>query len=83
MNVLSAVRMIRTCLPAMKDRSWGRILNIASDSAVVTPVEMAGVAASNPAGRSAAPVAEGPARAAVLLPVPVLACGAGAESVAQ
>ncbi|MFF1913663.1 SDR family NAD(P)-dependent oxidoreductase [Streptomyces sp. NPDC058239] len=39
-NVLSAVRMIRTYLPAMKDRSWGRILNIASDSAVVTPVEM-------------------------------------------
>ncbi|MFE7043215.1 SDR family NAD(P)-dependent oxidoreductase [Streptomyces atratus] len=39
-NVLSAVRMIRAYLPAMKDRSWGRVLNIASDSAVVIPVEM-------------------------------------------
>jgi NAD(P)-dependent dehydrogenase (short-subunit alcohol dehydrogenase family) len=39
-NVLAAVRMIRTYLPAMKDRSWGRILNIASDSAVVIPAEM-------------------------------------------
>lgn len=39
-NVLSAVRLIRSCLPGMTDRGWGRVLNIASDSAVVTPVEM-------------------------------------------
>ncbi|MGX1977061.1 SDR family NAD(P)-dependent oxidoreductase [Streptomyces kronopolitis] len=39
-NVLSAVKMIRAYLPRMKERSWGRILNLASDSAVVTPVEM-------------------------------------------
>jgi NAD(P)-dependent dehydrogenase (short-subunit alcohol dehydrogenase family) len=39
-NVLSAVRMIRSYLPAMKDRSWGRVLNVASDSAVAIPVEM-------------------------------------------
>lgn len=39
-NVLAAVRMIRTFLPRMKDRSWGRILNIASDSAVAVPAEM-------------------------------------------
>ncbi|MFF3754701.1 SDR family NAD(P)-dependent oxidoreductase [Streptomyces sp. NPDC002018] len=39
-NVLAAVRMIRAYLPAMKDRSFGRILNIASDSAVVIPAEM-------------------------------------------
>ncbi|MFE3551932.1 SDR family NAD(P)-dependent oxidoreductase [Streptomyces kronopolitis] len=39
-NVLSAVKMIRAYLPGMKERSWGRILNLASDSAVVTPVEM-------------------------------------------
>ncbi|WP_392674761.1 SDR family NAD(P)-dependent oxidoreductase [Streptomyces sp. LN785] len=39
-NVMTAVRMIRAHLPAMKGRSWGRILNIASDAAVVTPVEM-------------------------------------------
>ncbi|MFJ8676866.1 SDR family NAD(P)-dependent oxidoreductase [Streptomyces sp. NPDC093589] len=40
LNVLTAVRMIRSCLPAMTDRGWGRILNIASDSAVAIPAEM-------------------------------------------
>lgn len=39
-NVLTAVRMIRACLPGMLERGWGRIQNIASDSAVVTPAEM-------------------------------------------
>ncbi|MFJ5806365.1 SDR family oxidoreductase [Streptomyces sp. NBC_01426] len=40
MNVLTAIRMIRHYLPGMTERSWGRIQNIASDSAVVTPAEM-------------------------------------------
>ncbi|MCO6006852.1 SDR family oxidoreductase [Actinoallomurus purpureus] len=39
-NVLSAVRLTRIYLPGMMDRGWGRVLNIASDSAVVIPVEM-------------------------------------------
>ncbi|TXS05338.1 SDR family oxidoreductase [Streptomyces sp. col6] len=39
-NVLSAVRLIRAYLPAMKEQGWGRVLNIASDSAVVIPAEM-------------------------------------------
>lgn len=39
-NVLSAVRLIRAYLPGMKDRGWGRILDLASDSAVVIPAEM-------------------------------------------
>jgi NAD(P)-dependent dehydrogenase (short-subunit alcohol dehydrogenase family) len=39
-NVLSAVRMIRHYLPGMMDRGFGRVMNIASDSAVVTPLEM-------------------------------------------
>ena len=39
-NVLAAVRLTRHHLPPMSDRGWGRILYIASDSAVVTPVEM-------------------------------------------
>ncbi|MEU6250288.1 SDR family oxidoreductase [Glycomyces sp. NPDC047010] len=39
-NVLSAVRLIRTYLPGMTDRGWGRVLNIASDSAIVIPEEM-------------------------------------------
>ncbi|MCO5994263.1 SDR family NAD(P)-dependent oxidoreductase [Actinoallomurus rhizosphaericola] len=39
-NVLSAVRLTRTYLPGMMERRWGRVLNIASDSAVVIPAEM-------------------------------------------
>ncbi|MEU6859651.1 SDR family oxidoreductase [Glycomyces sp. NPDC046736] len=39
-NVLSAVRLIRRHLPGMSERGWGRVLNIASDSAVVIPEEM-------------------------------------------
>jgi NAD(P)-dependent dehydrogenase (short-subunit alcohol dehydrogenase family) len=39
-NVLSAVRLIRALLPGMAERGWGRILSIASDSAVVIPEEM-------------------------------------------
>lgn len=38
-NVLAAVRLIRSSLPGMKERGWGRVLNIASDSAVVIPEE--------------------------------------------
>lgn len=39
-NVLAAVRLTRAYLPGMRERGWGRIQYIASDSAVVTPVEM-------------------------------------------
>jgi NAD(P)-dependent dehydrogenase (short-subunit alcohol dehydrogenase family) len=39
-NVLTAVRLSRAYLPGMMSQSWGRILNIASESAVATPVEM-------------------------------------------
>lgn len=39
-NVLAAVRLIRTYLPGMRSRSWGRVVDIASDSAVVIPEEM-------------------------------------------
>ena len=39
-NVLSAARLIRTYLPAMTQRGWGRIIQIASDSAIVIPEEM-------------------------------------------
>lgn len=39
-NVLAAARLSRSYLPGMIERAWGRVLNIASDSAVVTPVEM-------------------------------------------
>ena len=32
-NVLAAVRLIRTYLPGMTERGWGRVIQIASDSA--------------------------------------------------
>ena len=39
-NVLTAVRLTRLYLPGMMQRRWGRVLNIASDSAIVIPTEM-------------------------------------------
>ncbi|MBF6171922.1 SDR family NAD(P)-dependent oxidoreductase [Nocardia blacklockiae] len=39
-NVLAAVRLIRRTLPGMTRAGWGRVLNIASDSALVIPAEM-------------------------------------------
>jgi NAD(P)-dependent dehydrogenase (short-subunit alcohol dehydrogenase family) len=39
-NVLAAIRLTRAYLPGMRDRGWGRIQYIASDSAVVIPAEM-------------------------------------------
>ncbi|MFI0189535.1 SDR family NAD(P)-dependent oxidoreductase [Streptomyces sp. NPDC017086] len=39
-NVLAAVRLTRLYLPQMTRRGWGRVQYIASDSAVVVPVEM-------------------------------------------
>ncbi|MER5884586.1 SDR family oxidoreductase [Streptomyces sp. NPDC001941] len=39
-NVLAAVRLIRQFLPGMAERGWGRVQNIASDSAVAIPAEM-------------------------------------------
>ena len=39
-NVLAGVRLTRAYLPGMRERGWGRIQYIASDSAIVTPAEM-------------------------------------------
>ena len=39
-NVLSGIRLARAYLPGMRDRGWGRVLYMASDSAVVIPLEM-------------------------------------------
>jgi NAD(P)-dependent dehydrogenase (short-subunit alcohol dehydrogenase family) len=39
-NVLSGVRLSRLYLPAMKQRGWGRIVFISSESGVQIPVEM-------------------------------------------
>jgi NAD(P)-dependent dehydrogenase (short-subunit alcohol dehydrogenase family) len=39
-NVLSGVRLARLYLPSMKQRNWGRIIFISSESAVQIPTEM-------------------------------------------
>jgi NAD(P)-dependent dehydrogenase (short-subunit alcohol dehydrogenase family) len=39
-NVMSGVRLARHYLPGMLARNWGRIIFIASESAIATPVEM-------------------------------------------
>ncbi len=39
-NVLSGVRLSRLYLPAMKQRNWGRIVFMSSESAVQIPAEM-------------------------------------------
>ena len=39
-NVMSGVRLSRLYLPAMKERNWGRIVFISSESAVQIPAEM-------------------------------------------
>src|SRR5882724_8769291 len=39
-NVLSGVRLSRGYLPGMKQRNWGRIVFISSESAINTPAEM-------------------------------------------
>jgi NAD(P)-dependent dehydrogenase (short-subunit alcohol dehydrogenase family) len=39
-NVLSGVRLSRMYLPGMKERDWGRIVFISSESGIQIPVEM-------------------------------------------
>jgi NAD(P)-dependent dehydrogenase (short-subunit alcohol dehydrogenase family) len=39
-NVMSGVRLSRAYLPSMRDRNWGRIVFISSESGVQIPVEM-------------------------------------------
>jgi hypothetical protein len=39
-NVMSGVRLSRHYLPAMRERNWGRILFVSSESAVQIPAEM-------------------------------------------
>jgi len=39
-NVLSGIRLARAYLPGMKERNWGRIVFISSESGIQIPVEM-------------------------------------------
>jgi NAD(P)-dependent dehydrogenase (short-subunit alcohol dehydrogenase family) len=38
-NVLSGVRLVRLCLPAMRRANWGRIIFISSESALQIPAD--------------------------------------------
>lgn len=39
-NVMSGVRLARSYLPAMRERDWGRVIFISSESAIQIPTEM-------------------------------------------
>ena len=39
-NVLSGVRLTRSYLPGMRERNWGRVIFVSSESALQIPVEM-------------------------------------------
>jgi NAD(P)-dependent dehydrogenase (short-subunit alcohol dehydrogenase family) len=39
-NVMSGVRMSRACIKGMRQKNWGRIVFISSESALQTPAEM-------------------------------------------
>jgi NAD(P)-dependent dehydrogenase (short-subunit alcohol dehydrogenase family) len=39
-NVLSGIRASRAVLPGMKERNWGRVIFVSSESAINIPVEM-------------------------------------------
>jgi NAD(P)-dependent dehydrogenase (short-subunit alcohol dehydrogenase family) len=39
-NVLSGVRLARICLPAMREKNWGRVIFISSESGIQIPADM-------------------------------------------
>ncbi len=39
-NVMSGVRLTRALLPAMKQRNWGRVIFVSSESGICPPAEM-------------------------------------------
>jgi NAD(P)-dependent dehydrogenase (short-subunit alcohol dehydrogenase family) len=39
-NVLGGVRLARLCLPSMRQRNWGRIIFVSSESGIQIPAEM-------------------------------------------
>jgi NAD(P)-dependent dehydrogenase (short-subunit alcohol dehydrogenase family) len=77
LNVMSGVRLSRLYLPRMKQRNWGRIIFISSESALQIPVESVQYGMSKAAQIAVARgIAEGCARTAVtvnsILPGPTL-----------
>jgi NAD(P)-dependent dehydrogenase (short-subunit alcohol dehydrogenase family) len=77
LNVMSGVRLSRIYLPGMKQRNWGRIIFISSESALQIPVESVAYGMSKAAQIAVARgIAEGCARTGVtvnsILPGPTL-----------
>ena len=77
LNVMSGVRLSRLYLPRMKQRNWGRIIFISSESALQIPVESVAYGMSKAAQIAVARgIAEGCARTGVtvnsILPGPTL-----------
>jgi NAD(P)-dependent dehydrogenase (short-subunit alcohol dehydrogenase family) len=77
LNVMSGVRLSRIYLPGMKQRNWGRIIFISSESALQIPVESVAYGMSKAAQIAVARgLAEGCARTGVtvnsILPGPTL-----------
>jgi NAD(P)-dependent dehydrogenase (short-subunit alcohol dehydrogenase family) len=77
LNVMSGVRLSRAYLPGMKQRNWGRIIFISSESALQIPVESVQYGMSKAAQIAVARgIAEGCARTGVtvnsILPGPTL-----------
>ena len=77
LNVMSGVRLSRAYLPGMKQRNWGRIIFISSESALQIPVESVAYGMSKAAEIAVARgIAEGCARTGVtvnsVLPGPTL-----------
>src|SRR5580692_498362 len=77
LNVMSGVRLSRIYLPGMKQRNWGRIIFISSESALQIPVESVAYGMSKAAEIAVARgIAEGCARTGVtvnsILPGPTL-----------
>ena len=77
LNVMSGVRLSRAYLPGMKQRNWGRIIFISSESALQIPVESVSYGMSKAAQIAVARgIAEGCAKTGVtvnsILPGPTL-----------
>lgn len=82
-NVMSGVRLARAYLPAMKERNWGRIVFVSSESGANIPAEMVHYGMSKAAQLAVARgIAEGTAGTGVtcnaVLPGPTMTEGAGA-----
>lgn len=50
LKLMAAVRLIRLCLPAMKEQGWGRVINVLNTAAKAPPARSAPTSVSRAAG---------------------------------